>query len=294
MKKSSLLINEPPLQVLPSLASAIGIPEAIVTQQLHYWLENPKAGITRHGHKWIYNTYDEWQENFPFWSIPTIQRTFANLEKIGVVISAQLEKRSRDMRKFYRINYDQLDKLHHINLIRSNISNRYDVKGNTETTTKTNSESAKRKILMPKGLKKLEYEVENILYERGLRSGSKKVAREIVQLIADDLLEGKEEKTPMNNKQWNMAYGFPAELEPIIQKLEKGLGIENLKRDEVAIEVYRWVSQQPDIDRFIEWATSKERVQFVAKYRTNPRQIKNEWQLAKPEKMVVSADDVGI
>lgn len=293
MKKSSLLINEPPLQVLPSLAKAIGLNEAIVTQQLHYWLENPKAGITRFGHRWIYNTYDEWLENFPFWSIPTIQRTFANLEKKGVIISAQLEKRNRDMRKFYRINYDQLEKLEYINLIRSTISNRYDVKGNTETTTKTNSESAKRKILMPKGLKKLEYEVENMLYEHGYRGSRKTLAREIVKLIADDLLEEKEEK-PMKNEHWNLVHNFPPELEPIIKKLEKGLGIENLKRDDVAIEVYRWVAEQPDVDRFIEWATSSERVQFVAKYRTNPRQIKNEWNLSKPEKIVISADDVGI
>ena len=282
MKKSSLLINEPPLQVLPSLAKAIGLNEAIVTQQLHYWLENPKAGITRFGHRWIYNTYDEWLENFPFWSIPTIQRTFASLEKKGVIISAQLEKRNRDMRKFYRIDYDQLEKMEYINLIRSTISNRYDVKGNTETTTKTNSESAKRKILMPKGLKKLEYEVENMLYENGYRGKTSKttLAREIVKLIADDLMEEKQDKTPMKNAQWNMAYGFPSELDLLVEKLERGLGINNMMRDERAVEVYRWIEKQTGLDKFIQWATHKDRVQFVGKYRNNPSAIKNEWKLA--------------
>ena len=34
----NLLINEPPLQVLPSLAAKIGLDNAIFIQQLHYWL----------------------------------------------------------------------------------------------------------------------------------------------------------------------------------------------------------------------------------------------------------------
>ena len=34
---SKLLINEHPLQVLPSLATKIGLNEAIVLQQIHYW-----------------------------------------------------------------------------------------------------------------------------------------------------------------------------------------------------------------------------------------------------------------
>lgn len=134
MKKSSLLINEPPLEVLPSLAKAIGLNEAIVAQQLHYWLGNPKAGVMYDGHKWIFNTYEEWKDgNFPWWSVPTIQRIFSNLEKSGVVISAQLKKDKRDMRKYYRIDYDalgeyeitpsyQVDMMEHINLIPSHDS----------------------------------------------------------------------------------------------------------------------------------------------------------------------------
>ena len=35
---SNLLTQEPPLQVLPSLAVAIGLNEAIVLQQVHYLL----------------------------------------------------------------------------------------------------------------------------------------------------------------------------------------------------------------------------------------------------------------
>jgi len=136
MSKSQLLINEPPLQVLPSLAIAIGLNEAIVLQQLHYWLNNPKAGVERNGHKWIFNTYEEWQEgNFPFWSVSTVKRTFASLEEKLVVIAEQLDIKQRDMTKYYRINYDHLGTLEEVNLSRSNGSKRADVNNESETTT---------------------------------------------------------------------------------------------------------------------------------------------------------------
>lgn len=45
---AQLLINEPPLQVLPTLAKTIGLNEAIVLQQVHYWL-NPKFNTDLHG-----------------------------------------------------------------------------------------------------------------------------------------------------------------------------------------------------------------------------------------------------
>ena len=107
--KNSLLINEAPLQVLPTLAAKIGLNEAIVLQQLHYWLVNPKnAGKVVDGKKWIFNTYEEWQENFPFWSTRTIARIFASLEQQGIVISDQFNKGAYDRTKFYTIDYDML------------------------------------------------------------------------------------------------------------------------------------------------------------------------------------------
>jgi DnaD/phage-associated family protein len=111
-KKKNLLIDEYPLMVLPSLAKTIGLNEAIALQQLHYWLENAKGGVDRDGHRWVYNTYEKWQEdNFPFWSIRTIQRVFLNLENDGLVIAAQLDKTAYDRKKYYRIDYDKLSSL---------------------------------------------------------------------------------------------------------------------------------------------------------------------------------------
>lgn len=95
--------------VLPNLAAAIGLNEAIVLQQVHYWLENPKAGVVVDGEKWIHNTYAEWQENFPFWSVETVKRTINELERVGLLISAQTSKNPFDKTKSYRIDYDSLD-----------------------------------------------------------------------------------------------------------------------------------------------------------------------------------------
>jgi len=136
---TKLLINEPPLQVLPTLAEIVGLNEAIVIQQLHYLSNFPNFGVVINGNRWIYFTYEQWREEyFPFWSVRTIQRTFQNLEENNYVIVAQLDKKSHDMRKYYRLNYYQIGTIE-IKLtqstITSNCCNGYTE--NTETTTET-------------------------------------------------------------------------------------------------------------------------------------------------------------
>ena len=108
---SKLLIEESPLTFQPSLAVAIGLNEAIVLQQIHYWIKNTKnKGYEQDGYKWVYNTYAEWKEsNFPFWSENTIQRTFASLEEKGLVVSIQPMKGKYDRTKYYRIEYTKLE-----------------------------------------------------------------------------------------------------------------------------------------------------------------------------------------
>lgn len=103
------LINEPPLVLLPSLATAIGLNEALVLQQIQYWLS--RGAKEKEGRLWIYNTYEAWTEQFPFWSKPTIVRTIANLEKMGVVLTANYNKAKFDKTKWYTIDYDKLQKI---------------------------------------------------------------------------------------------------------------------------------------------------------------------------------------
>lgn len=109
---SKLLINEPPLQVLPSLATLIGLNEAIFLQQLHYWISNPKIGVNIEGRRYVRNTVAEWQvDNFPFWSINTIRRTIASLEDAGLVLTrADLNAAAYDKTRWYSIDYEALEK----------------------------------------------------------------------------------------------------------------------------------------------------------------------------------------
>lgn len=106
---SKLLINEQPLQVLPSLAARIGLHEAIFLQQLHYWLQKSK-----HEHderRWIYNTLTEWQAQFPFWSERTLQRIVASLVAQGLVVVHKFNTTNWDRTNWYSIEYEAVIKL---------------------------------------------------------------------------------------------------------------------------------------------------------------------------------------
>ena len=106
---SNLLLDERPIMVLPKLACEIGLNEAIILQQIHYWLQKSKN--IEAGHKWIYNTYNAWQKQFPFWSIPTIRRTITSLEKQGVLITGNFNKVGFDKTKWYRIDYQKIESM---------------------------------------------------------------------------------------------------------------------------------------------------------------------------------------
>ena len=107
---SRLLISEPALQLLPSLAVKIGLHEAIVLQQLHYWLLMSKH--ERDGRFWVYNTLDEWHAQFPFMSLSTLRRALADLEKKWrLIITGNYKRVATDHTRWYTIDYDALDSL---------------------------------------------------------------------------------------------------------------------------------------------------------------------------------------
>ncbi|MCH8673909.1 replication protein [Staphylococcus lugdunensis] len=106
---SKLLIDDYPIQVLPKLANEIGLNEAIILQQMHYWLNSSK-----HEHdnkKWIYNSYPEWQKQFPFWSLITIKRTIYSLEKQELLHIGNYNKAKFDKTKWYSINYQTIERM---------------------------------------------------------------------------------------------------------------------------------------------------------------------------------------
>jgi hypothetical protein len=102
----SLLMTSRPIVINPDLAYSIGLNEAIALQQINYWLKETTSGMERDGVRWIYNTTEQWLEQFPFWSESTLKRTFTRLKTLGVLKIEQLNKSQRDMTNFYTINYE--------------------------------------------------------------------------------------------------------------------------------------------------------------------------------------------
>lgn len=102
----SLLMPSRPIVINPDLAFSIGLNEAIALQQINYWLKETTSGLERDGLRWIYNTNEQWLEQFPFWSESTLKRTFTRLKNLGVLKIEQLNKSQRDMTNYYTINYE--------------------------------------------------------------------------------------------------------------------------------------------------------------------------------------------
>ena len=221
-----------------------------------------------------YKTTEEWEEETGL-SRHEQKKARKDCEKYLMV-----ELRGIPATNFYRVDEDALlaDLLAEIKqssspksgkLVRRFSENYY---RNTETTTETTHAKGKKMKLEP-----LAQEWENSL-------SGKPSKKQIIKMMSDAidlyLEENKKKGGNVNNKEWDAMHDFPKELAAIVKKLEKGLGVSNMMRDENAVEVYRWVSEQDGLEKFIEWATSPERAQFIGKYKNNPGLIKIDWKVA--------------
>ena len=103
---SNLLFDEPPQMFQPRLAAAFNdVNEAIVLQQIHYWLK--RTSNVRDGRKWVYNSMANWQKQF-YWikSRSTLTKIFKDLVNRGLLIEANYNKAKFDRTKWYTIDYD--------------------------------------------------------------------------------------------------------------------------------------------------------------------------------------------
>lgn len=104
---SHLLLDDRPLILFPALASAIGLEEAVIVQQLHYRLHESRQ--IRADRKWICRTLEQLQhDEFPFWSERTIHRYLRKLEAAGVVLVDHFNLSNIDQTKWYSVDYDAL------------------------------------------------------------------------------------------------------------------------------------------------------------------------------------------
>ncbi|EKT55488.1 hypothetical protein [Providencia sneebia] len=103
---SLLILKTRPQIVIPELAVRLGLNEALLLQQVQYWLSETTSGVDHNGRRWVYNTIEEWREQFPYLSESTIKRGFNNLKKLGVLNIEQINKRTHDRTNYYSINYE--------------------------------------------------------------------------------------------------------------------------------------------------------------------------------------------
>jgi len=159
-----LLFDKEPRCFNEDLAVLIGLEEAIVLQQIHYWLEiNRKANKNfREGRYWTYNTQNDWLKDFKWMKLTTLKRVLAHLEKIGVVIAKKFNAGKWDHTKWYSIEYEMVKKLEEmaetpdksdcVNLRRSNGSERDNRSDQNETfsyteiSSKNSSKISKRRL----------------------------------------------------------------------------------------------------------------------------------------------------
>lgn len=82
-------------------AAEHGLNESIILNQMRYWLSKPHHDQDER--EWIWNSYEQWQDQFPFWSPRTIQRAILSLERQGLVISTQKDIQKGRACKFYKL-----------------------------------------------------------------------------------------------------------------------------------------------------------------------------------------------
>ena len=107
------LFNDNTLTIDKELATIIGLNEALILQQVHYWLKvNEKNKRNCYGGRyWTYNTINEWQEKLPFWSTSTVKRIFKKLRDMNLIIVDNFNLYQMDRTLWYTINYEELKKL---------------------------------------------------------------------------------------------------------------------------------------------------------------------------------------
>lgn len=100
---SRAIIPEPPLLVLPSLAVAVGLPGAMVLQQLHFLSHHRRPD--RNGERWVEMGNADLQHTFPFLSKNTLFRAVYKLRDDGLLTIKAVDGKSNR----YRLEYDGID-----------------------------------------------------------------------------------------------------------------------------------------------------------------------------------------
>ena len=94
----------------PALAEVFGVNGALVIQQLHHLvrINHGREGHVFNGLTWVWETYEEWNQQFPWMSIGTVRNTLDRLVDQGIVMKAEKNPHQWRRQLYYRLDYDCL------------------------------------------------------------------------------------------------------------------------------------------------------------------------------------------
>ena len=72
------------------VTSLLTLNESIFLNQVSYWISKCGRDIEGLNGKWIYNSLNEWNNQFNYWSKSTLRRTIKSLEASGILISKKI------------------------------------------------------------------------------------------------------------------------------------------------------------------------------------------------------------
>ncbi|MBU7586869.1 MAG: hypothetical protein KAF91_29130, partial [Nostoc sp. TH1S01] len=107
---SKLITPESPLLVPPLLAAEIGLEEAVILQQIHYYCQVSKH-IKRDGRRWFWKTLNDWGQTLPFLKISTIRRAIANLRNFELIDVCRHSQKTWYQANWFTVNLENVEAL---------------------------------------------------------------------------------------------------------------------------------------------------------------------------------------
>lgn len=88
-----------------------GIDRAILIQHIRFWCkQNTNKKDSYHdGHVWMFQSVEDMQKHYPYWSTHKLHRLLRSMELEGILLAGNYNKVGYDRTKWYTLNIDIVD-----------------------------------------------------------------------------------------------------------------------------------------------------------------------------------------
>lgn len=106
MSQAVLLEKSPVIPLNIQLAKALGVCQALLLQQIHYFTTT--RPVEKDGRGWCYYTHKEWSDHLGVYEERSVRKAISELVSLGLVLVGRYNSRKYDRTSWYSINYDRL------------------------------------------------------------------------------------------------------------------------------------------------------------------------------------------